>query len=372
MDSFITVFAFLIVFLSFLVLSVFAIVIGAIIALVFFIVKKLDDAQKEYEESSYFQITKLPYHSVQNNKGRNGEFLIYKCLKKMEENGAKFLFNVYLPKEDGQTTEIDVLMICSKGIFVFESKNYSGWIFGNESQKNWHQTLRGRRGRSQVEHFYNPIMQNRSHINYLKRVLGNQIPMHSVIVFSNRCTLKKLQIKSTNVSIIKLNHVFSVVSDICNRCSVNVLSETSISEIYNKLYPFTQVDKATKTQHIANIQSKLSNIPTQQTVNRIVPSDSSQITPTIAKVEKSKTTTNIQQESQSFDAIDKSDQIEVPHTVVKLNSTTLPTSQQNQNCPHCGSNLMRISTKTGTTAGKQFYGCSNYPQCPYIQNIPLE
>ena len=52
----------------------------------------------------------------------------------------------------GKTTEIDLLMIHEKGIFVFESKNYSGWIFGSEDQLKWTQCFKS----GQREHFYNP------------------------------------------------------------------------------------------------------------------------------------------------------------------------------------------------------------------------
>jgi hypothetical protein len=80
------------------------------------------------------------------DKGRNGEYQIYKRLRNHENKGGKFLFNCYLPKENGETTEIDVLLINKNGIFVFESKNYSGWIFGDEKSKNWTQTLPQGRG----------------------------------------------------------------------------------------------------------------------------------------------------------------------------------------------------------------------------------
>lgn len=147
---------------------------------------------KEYKNCAYYQITKHPYFSVKHNTGRYGEYLTYKYLKKFETNGAKFLFNIYIPKENGETTEIDVLMICKKGLFVFESKNYSGWVFGSENQKNWYQILPAGRGRSHKENFYNPIMQNRSHIKHLKAFLGEQVPMRSIIVFSDRCKLKNV------------------------------------------------------------------------------------------------------------------------------------------------------------------------------------
>ena len=41
-----------------------------------------------------------------------------------------------MSKEDGETSEVDLIFITQKGIFVFESKNYSGWIFGDEKSRN--------------------------------------------------------------------------------------------------------------------------------------------------------------------------------------------------------------------------------------------
>jgi hypothetical protein len=52
--------------------------------------------------------------------------------------------NLYIPKKDGSTTEIDLIMLSQTGVYVFESKNYSGWIFGDEKSKNWMQTLQSK------------------------------------------------------------------------------------------------------------------------------------------------------------------------------------------------------------------------------------
>ena len=57
-----------------------------------------------------------------------GEYFTYQCIAPL--NGyKKFIFNCYLPKADGETTEVDVILLHESGIYVFESKNYSGWIF---------------------------------------------------------------------------------------------------------------------------------------------------------------------------------------------------------------------------------------------------
>lgn len=41
--------------------------------------------------------------------------------------------------------EIDMIMLCQKGIYVIENKNYSGWIFGDEKSKNWCEILKGKK-----------------------------------------------------------------------------------------------------------------------------------------------------------------------------------------------------------------------------------
>lgn len=87
---------------------------------------------KEYQKGAYYQFTKNSYFSMRSDLGKYGEYLIYKQLKHLERMGGKFLFNLYIPKGKEETTEIDVLLLCSKGLFVLESKNCSGWIFGNE------------------------------------------------------------------------------------------------------------------------------------------------------------------------------------------------------------------------------------------------
>ena len=95
--------------------------------------------------------------------GWNGERLTAKVLKKLNNKGftGVVLRNVYVPMENpDETTEIDVLYITRKGVFVIESKNYSGWIFGSEGDRNWTQTLPG----GNRQRFYNPVKQNATHI----------------------------------------------------------------------------------------------------------------------------------------------------------------------------------------------------------------
>ena len=58
-------------------------------------------------------------------------------LVKLLGRRGKVLRNIYVPKDNNETSEIDVIFITQKGIFVIESKNYSGWIFGDEKSSYW-------------------------------------------------------------------------------------------------------------------------------------------------------------------------------------------------------------------------------------------
>lgn len=52
------------------------------------------------------------------DKGNYGEFLTFNYLEKLNTSN-KIMTNLYIPKEDGTTTEIDVIMIEATGIYVF-------------------------------------------------------------------------------------------------------------------------------------------------------------------------------------------------------------------------------------------------------------
>ena len=185
--------------------------------------------------------------------GKWGEDLIEKKLryinKKIGEKG-KILRNVYLPKYNGETSEVDVAYITQKGIFVFESKNYSGWIFGNERNEYWTVTLPNEKNQ-----FYNPVMQNRTHLKWMKEFVGEDIPLFSIIVFSERCELKKVTTYSDDVKVIKEGGIFETIRDFWSE-SPDMVSDERMEELYARLKERTEVDKATKEAHVENIERK--------------------------------------------------------------------------------------------------------------------
>ena len=134
--------------------------------------------------------------------GQYGEYLTEYALGKDNLPGyRKTICNVYIPHK-GKTTEIDVVMVHEKGIFILESKNYSGWIFGSAEQHKWTQSLQN----GEKHQFYNPIKQNATHCKAIESFLDiNAANIFSYIVFSKRCVLKKVPENTASYTILRRN-----------------------------------------------------------------------------------------------------------------------------------------------------------------------
>lgn len=210
-------------------------------------------AKCRYEKTAYYLITRNSYSSIFNYDGRYTEYLTYEYLRQFENTGGKFLFNLIIPKMNGGTTEIDVLLICSKGLFVFECKDFGGWIFGNEAQKYWTQTLPSSIYHHNKERFYNPIMQNASHIKHLRPLVGESATIFSIIVFSERCTLMDIEVRDSNVPVVNICEVPDIVGSICSITKRDAYSVMEINYIYNKLYEYTQHTPEIRANHILGI-----------------------------------------------------------------------------------------------------------------------
>ena len=182
-----------------------------------------------------------------DDPGEFGECLITYALENNNIGGyLKVLKNLYIPIGYGKTTEIDVVMIHRKGIFVFESKNYSGWIFGSRNDRYWTQSLKG----GQKNRFYNPILQNQTHINALSRILKiDSDKFISMIIFSERCTLKKIPEDEQNLMIMKRKEVVDSTNAKL-MFSDRIFSEEEVDDLYEKLKMYSDVNEEIKQKHI--------------------------------------------------------------------------------------------------------------------------
>ena len=128
------------------------------------------------------------------------------------ESSERDLVYLYIPNKNGHT-QIDLVVPTSVGIFVFEIKDYSGWIFGNANHNKWTQVL----AYGQEKHqFYNPIKQNEGHISALRNSTEQlkNVPMYSIIVFYGSNEVKKLSNVPANCWVVYPNEAVKLVKHI--------------------------------------------------------------------------------------------------------------------------------------------------------------
>lgn len=117
-------------------------------------------------------------------KGRIGEKRVSSVLSTLPDGYFPF-DNIHL-REGDRSTQIDHVVVSPYGIFVIETKNYKGWIYGRRRAEYWTQNIYGTKFPLR-----NPVRQNYAHTRALQELLG--IPLNrfvQIVVFLDRAVLK--------------------------------------------------------------------------------------------------------------------------------------------------------------------------------------
>ena len=149
-------------------------------------------------------------------------------------NPKAIFHDLYIQKPNGEYTQVDVAVATKAGIIVFEVKDYSGWIFGNEHQKYWTQLLAYGK---EKHRFYNPVMQNAGHIQAIRQSLPQNpdIPIYSVIVFFGSSEFKDITCHANNTFIIYPHSIQRVVSEILTQPNAVFGNKYEIMDLFTKV-----------------------------------------------------------------------------------------------------------------------------------------
>jgi len=161
--------------------------------------------------------------------------------------------DLYLKKQGGNYCQIDLVVATKVGIIVFEIKKYNGWIFGLANQTYWTQVLAY--GKEKYR-FYNPIFQNRKHIQDLKKQLPQfqNVPFYSMIVFFGDCSFRNLDYVPNSTFLVKSSRAIKVVKEILEQNEPTTY--ISKREIVNLLQSaaLNGESQEIKEKHIQNIK----------------------------------------------------------------------------------------------------------------------
>jgi len=248
-------------------------------------------------------------------KGRYGEWVVKTKLRKLGDAYTVF-HDVYIPNGERGLTQVDHIVTSVYGVFVIETKHYSGWIFGDEFKPYWTQVIYKRKTK-----MYNPIRQNYGHVQALLTYIGQEEMQDvcSIVAFSTNSTFK-FNKDFTSAHVIQFPDLLTTIS----QYKEQHISEATVKGINEKLAEILALDKKDrkllKAEHMQSIR-------------------------------KAK---NAKQTARS-------------HTSPAKKMSKHDASLLHTVCPKCNGQL---TLKTGRYG--KFYGCSNYPVCRNTESVNVD
>lgn len=223
----------------------FLIIVGLIAVALFLLFAQKSPRQKPRVDDSVN--TTQPATQAQQ-KGRQGEQIVIQHYA--QHFGAEYLLLnncTFLDAANG-STQIDHILLSPYGIFVIETKHYSGWIFGTKDDKRWTQRFANQKTYT----FQNPLLQNFKHISVIKSVLAEFVAghcLHPVVVFTGRSEFKSEMPSNVCAGEAWVNYVKTF--------RTQTMTKDEIQTIYRHLEQ-TALPKTAATEHfhINNLKRK--------------------------------------------------------------------------------------------------------------------
>lgn len=181
----------------------------------------------------------------------NDEYMLVRELESLFKRSCIFVDN-FFNRPGYKTTQVDCVAVDERGVFVFESKGYSGWIFGNGNQNKWTQVLSY--GREKYR-FYNPIKQNAGHISAIRHTVGKNVKIYSIIVFGTEATLKDISYVPADCRVCSISQLSRALCDIGYE---QPLKQAEIAEICRRIRTTRiKITPEMRQQHASSISEAL-------------------------------------------------------------------------------------------------------------------
>lgn len=331
-------------------------------------------------------------------KGFLGETVINVAMwLKLEKSIYHRLNGITLPRANGGSTQIDHIIVSIYGIFVIETKNYKGWIYGSENQRQWTQVFQN----GSKFKFQNPLRQNYLHIKTLSDLLGLELSyFHSMIAFIGECELKtRDELPEHVLTSGMVSYVKKKQDKILTEDEVKSIVEQINSNRFSKSWRTNREHKAyLKDKHSPSNKQPSGNAndkPVAKVANKPTPEPIAKETAKRAtlksrEVQRWSGQTEIESSELSIDSLNTQHTI-IPHDIAdkvfltpfeivgsepKVNEpATFEVSDNTANlvqtptCPRCNGEMVERTAKKGARQGQSFYGCTQFPKCRGVVNV---
>lgn len=243
---------------------------------------------------------------IKVTKGFVGESMVKGILKNLPDD--YYAMHDFILEKNQGSTQIDHVVVSKYGVFVIETKNYIGKIYGNDDRDSWTQiiltdvTYEKKWWKTYTyvtkNKFYNPVRQNLGHVYEIKKILKEcsylpYLPVVSIVVFSDNADISG--VKSNNHVI----NMRDLIETIMNYDKV-YLPEGSASRVIDLISLRNERCTVDVKKHVQNVQTAMNKYR--------------------------------------------------DNLILGI-------------CPRCGGSLQLRSGKYGN-----FYGCRNYPKCKFTKD----
>lgn len=184
------------------------------------------------------------HKNVKNIIGLFGEHWTKEALRKLPIDKYRVINNVLI-YTNGNTHQIDHVVVSVYGIFSIETKQYNGYIIGNKYDKKWIRYAGNKR-----YYYENPIRQNYGHVKALSKLLGiDESKIYNIVCIPSNA---KLKIKHDG----ELVRNYTIVDKILSYKEIIIDNVDQIVDIINKN---NIKDRNIKNEHIRTIKENIVN-----------------------------------------------------------------------------------------------------------------
>ena len=183
------------------------------------------------------------------SRGAIGEQIVARALGETIVGEKYVINNLIFADRRGGSCQIDHICINRHGIWVIETKNYSGQIYGNENWREWTQVLSY--GAVKNKH-YNPVKQNATHIYSLSQQIRERDVFQNLVVFLSGADISNVQ----SSSICRVDEIPQRI----NADTGIVLSPVQMDRYYKRLMALKESNTISEEEHIQNVKTMQDNI----------------------------------------------------------------------------------------------------------------
>ncbi len=199
-------------------------------------------------------------------KGIIGEYRINKIIKKIALECGGIELHDLMFEDEKSSSQIDHILLTQKALYVIETKNYNGYIFGNESSQEWTMTVkhvnnyRSKSGKKyqrtniSKHRFYNPIKQNQTHIRKIQNLTSINIPIYNIVVFGRKAIIKDVEHSSNNY-VVHENELKKTIYHLDETLNLDISLDVQIDTLDQLIYN-NITDRKLKKLHVKRIKEK--------------------------------------------------------------------------------------------------------------------